>query len=144
MSADEARAIGHRIIEELDRRNLEGVTQLAAADARWHGFAGPEALDTEGYRQMMTAFLQAFPDSRFTLEEVIAEGDRAAVRHTFRGTHQGEFNGIPATGKAVVVSATYTFHLRGGKMTEGWLNADFLGLLQQLGAVPAPGQAATP
>ncbi len=140
MSIDDTRALARRIIDQLDRRNLDGVIDTAAPDARWHGFMTPEPLDSSGYRLVMSALLAAFPDSHFAMEEVIAEPDKAAVRHTFRGTHQGEFQGIPPTGKPVMVPATFTFRASAGKMTEGWLNADFLGLLQQLGVVPAPGQ----
>ena len=140
MSTDDSRALARRIIDQLDQRNLDGVIETAAPDARWHGFMSPEPLDTSSYRLMMSALLAAFPDSHFTLNDVIADGDKASVRHTFRGTHKAEFQGIPATGKSVAVPATFTIHIASGKMTEGWLNADFLGLLMQLGVVPAPGQ----
>ena len=84
----------------------------------------------------MSLYLTAFPDARFTVEDELAEGDRVVSRSTLRGTHQGEFMGIPPTGKPVTVTGMSI-----DRIVEGWLNFDGLGMLQQLGVIPAPGQA---
>ena len=97
----------------------------------------------EGFRQLSAMFNQAFTDVRVEVEQLVAEGDRVADRVVVRGTHQGEFMGIPATGKQVVFTSTNINRLAGGKIAEHWGDVDNLGLLQQLGAVPAPEQATT-
>jgi predicted ester cyclase len=71
---------------------------------------------------------------------MIAEGDKVVQRWTFRGTHQGEFMGIPATGVQVILSAIEIFRLADGKIAEQWVEADNLGSLQQLGVIPALGE----
>jgi steroid delta-isomerase-like uncharacterized protein len=71
---------------------------------------------------------------------VVAQDDQVAVRYTLEGTHQGLFAGVPATGKRVKLSGIAIFRLADGRIAEGWGCADFLGFLQQLGALPAPGQ----
>jgi steroid delta-isomerase-like uncharacterized protein len=141
MTTEETAAVARQMMERLDQRDLDGVLALAADDAVWHGFA-PQPLDNSGYRQAISAFLDAYPDSRFPIDDVIAEGDKVAIRHSLRGTHQAAFQGIPPTGKPVKVSAIATFRVENGKVAETWLNADLLGMLQQLGAIPSPGAAA--
>ena len=83
----------------------------------------------------------AFPDLQFTIEDMVAEGDFVVVRHTTRGTHQGNFRGIPPTGKQVSGTGMFIDRIVNGKAVEQWINGDDLGLLQQLGVVPTPGQA---
>ncbi|HWJ32200.1 MAG TPA: ester cyclase, partial [Gaiellaceae bacterium] len=83
------------------------------------------------------AYRDAFPDLRLTAEQTIAQGDHVAVRWTARGTHQGELFGIPATGKEAIVTGISFDRWANGKIVESWTNWDTLGLLQQLGAVPA-------
>ena len=141
MSTEETAAVARQMMERFDQRDLEGVLALAADDAVWHGFA-PQPLDNAGYRQAISAFLDAYPDSRFSIDDVIAEGNKVAIRHSLRGTHQAAFQGIPPTGKPVKVSAIATFRVQNGKVAETWLNADLLGMLQQLGALPSPDSAA--
>jgi len=74
-------------------------------------------------------------DVRFTIEDLIAEGDRVVVRWRWRATHAGTFNGHPATGKAVSNTGTVIYQLAGDKIVRAWLEADRLGVLQQIGAV---------
>jgi steroid delta-isomerase-like uncharacterized protein len=94
----------------------------------------------EGVKQYVTLFRTAFPDLRATVDDVIAEGDRVVTRWTSRGTHQGELMGIPASGKRVTFSGITINRVSGGKVVEDRTNFDQLGLMQQLGAIPAPGQ----
>jgi predicted ester cyclase len=121
----------------LDGRNLDGVIAHCTPGCRFYGFA-PETLDVDGYKAAMSHLLEAFPDSRFHIDDVVAENDRVAVRHRMQGTHQNPFQGVPATGRRVTVNAIAILHLKEGRSDEIWLNADFLGLMQQLGAIPAP------
>lgn len=89
------------------------------------------------------AYLRAgFPDVHFDVEELLADGDKVTTRWRCRGTHRGEFMGIPATGRAVNVSGMAIHRIADGQLVEGWNNWDALGLLQQLGAASQPAQGA--
>jgi steroid delta-isomerase-like uncharacterized protein len=94
----------------------------------------------DGVRQFFSMFYTAFPDIAYDMHEVLAEGDKAMMYGTMHGTQQGEFMGVPATGKAVAVSAVDIVRFADGKMVEHWGLVDQLALLQQLGVVP-PSQA---
>lgn len=90
-----------------------------------------------GVKQVMRGFVEAFGDFRFTVEDVLAEGDTGVARCTITGTHRGEFMGIRPTGTAVTLSLIDIFRFAEGKVVETWGESDMLGLLQQLGAIPA-------
>jgi steroid delta-isomerase-like uncharacterized protein len=141
----DAKALARRLVEEVwSRGELAVADELVAADYVGHS-SSPETGGTrgrEGYKQYFAARRGAFPDIRFTVEDQVAEGDRVVTRWTARGTHAGEFAGVPPTGRAGVVSGTTTYRLADGKVAECWTNADDLGLLRLIGAVPAPGRAA--
>jgi predicted ester cyclase len=119
----------------LDLHDLDGVVAHYAAGARFHGWA-PDALGVDGYHAFMGALLAAFPDARFPVDDVVAEGDRVAVRHRLVGTHGGPFEGLPPTGRTVEIGAIVLLRFEGGRVAEGWLSADLLGLMQQIGAIP--------
>ena len=87
----------------------------------------------------MAVLRNAFPDGHLTLEDMVAEGDRVAARWTFQGTHRGQFMGIAATDKAVSISGIEIERFAGGRIVEHWEQADIMSLMQQLGAIPAPG-----
>ncbi len=74
-------------------------------------------------------------------EDMIAEGDKVVVRSTFRGTHKGDLMGIPPTGKQVTMPLILIYRIADDKIVEHWMQADALGLLQQLGVIPPMGQA---
>jgi predicted ester cyclase len=93
----------------------------------------------EAYKQLLSVYVTAFPDLQFTIEDMIAEGDTVVVRYTTRGTHQGNFRGIPPTGKQVSGTGMFIDRLVNGKAVEQWFNGDDLGLLQQLGVIPSMG-----
>jgi predicted ester cyclase len=135
MSTEQNKTITRQIFTALNDRDLNGVIAHYAPGCRFHGW-GPESVDVNGYVGAMSAILNAFPDSRFPMEDVVAEGDRVVVRHSLRGTHQAEFQGVPTTDRPVVVNAIVILRYENGKAAELWLNADFLGLMQQLGAIP--------
>ena len=86
----------------------------------------------------MANLREAFPDMHLTIEDTLAEDDKVAVRFTFRGTHKAEFAGIAATDKKVEIGGLEIAHLKDGKVVEHWLNWDVMGLMKQLGALPAP------
>jgi steroid delta-isomerase-like uncharacterized protein len=96
----------------------------------------------DGMKARFRAFREAFRDAAVTVDDVVAQGDKVAVRYTLEGTHHAAFAGIAATGKRVTLSGMAIFRLADGRIVEGWGCADFLGFLRQLGALPAPGSPA--
>jgi len=92
----------------------------------------------EGLKEAYTMFNSPFPDLEFIFEDVIAEDDLVVGRGVISGTHKGEFFGVPATGKKVHWTGTRLFKMKDGKITDGWVNIDMLGLMQQMGVIPAP------
>jgi steroid delta-isomerase-like uncharacterized protein len=90
-----------------------------------------------GYLAIIHMMGGGFPDIQWTLEEMVAEGDKVAARFTMRGTHLGTFFGAPSTGKKIAVQALNICRLSGGQIIEETGQPDLLGLLQQIGAVPA-------
>ena len=97
------------------------------------------APDREGLKAIVHAMRSAFPDLRMTVEDVVAEGDKVVQRRLYEGTHKGELFGIPASGQSVSVSQITVSRVADGKFVEEWAETDFLGMLQQLGVVPAMG-----
>lgn len=136
MSVEQNRTLVQRTFEALNNHNLDGVVSYCAPACRFHGWAA-ETLDAAGYKAAMLAILAGFPDAHFRIDDIVAEGDKVAARHTLQGTHQAEFQGIPATGKKAHVSAIVMFRIENGAAVELWLNADLMGLMQQLGVIPA-------
>lgn len=126
-----------RLFEDVwNRGDFTVLDELIASD--YVGHSPPHEIHgSEGGKQFVSAFRSGFPDIHFMVEDQIAEGDRVAIRWTARGTHQGEFQGIPSTGKQVVVTGIGIFRVANGKLVEGWTNADMLAMLQQLGVLPA-------
>jgi predicted ester cyclase len=86
-------------------------------------------------------FQAGFPDIRVTIEDQLGEGDQVVTRMTFYGTQRGEFQGLPPTGKSVTFTGINIARIEGGKIAELWSEFDALGVLQQLGAIPAPAAA---
>jgi predicted ester cyclase len=124
-----------RHLERTDRRDLDRAAAACAPDVRFHGLGpGPGPLGSAGWKAAMGEFLTAFPDGHFAVDDVLADGDRVAIRHTFRGTHQGVFLGIAPTGRRVSVAAMVLYRVIGAQIAESWWTADLLGLLRQLGA----------
>ncbi|GAC1363046.1 MAG: ester cyclase [Ktedonobacteraceae bacterium] len=135
MSLEETKTLARHHMDLLDQRNLEAACAMYQSDAQCHGFA-PQSLDLNGYQQAMSALFAAFPDSHFIVDDLVTEDDKIVIRHHLQGTHQGAFQGIDPTGKQVNVSAIGILRITNGRIAETWLNADFLGLMQQIGAIP--------
>lgn len=133
-----------RMIEEVFGAGAyELADELVAAGAIGHDPALPESpVGPAGVKEAARGYREAFPDLRMKAEEVVAQGDKVAVRWTARGTHKGELFGIAPTGKQATVTGITIDRWAGGKIAESWTNWDTLGLLQQLGAVPAAMQTA--
>lgn len=105
----------------------------------WVGhFPGMPPLDANGHEMYAKVMETAFPDLDRQIEDMVAEGDRVVVRWTAKGTHLGDFNGIPPTGNFATSSGITIFRVAEGRIVEEWSESDTLGLLQQVGAIPAP------
>lgn len=102
------------------------------------GLETPHA-DLTTIKQTIGELLAAFPDLRSTEDELIVAEDTVVGRRTMRGTHRSEFAGVAPTGSAVTFGGIWLAHLDGGKLQEQWVNFDALGLLRQIGGIPAPG-----
>ena len=142
MSAENNKAVVRRVFEEvINKGNLNVADELIFSDYDYRSPGSPESRGPEGFKQLITMYRTAFPDLHLDVDELIAEGDTVVARWTGRGTHQAELMGIAPTGKQVTVSGVVITHFRGDKAAEDWELIDTLGMLQQLGAVPAPEQA---
>ena len=140
MSTEDNKALVRRFYEEfLNGHDVNQAEELFAPNYVLYFPGGP--MDHERQKQTLTVFRAAFPDLHFTIEDMFAEGDKVATRFTWRGTHQGIFQGIPPTGKQVTVSGIALNRIAEGKLVEDRTELDLLGLMQQLGVIPAPGQA---
>jgi predicted ester cyclase len=112
-----------------------------ANDHVWHGPGGKEARGLKALKELAAGYLRAFPDLRMSIEDQIAEGDRVVTRWTAQGTHKGSLEGIAPTGKAVKVTGIVVDRFAGGKWVEEWESFDELGMMQQIGAIPAASRA---
>lgn len=140
MSVEQNKATFHRWIEEgWNRGDLSAVDRLYTPAYLSHSFPPDFPPDRDGLKQFVTAFRTAFPDLRFTLDDVVGEGEKVIARFTGTGTHRAAFMGIPATGKSFAVSGFLQARFEGGQWAEDWVGWDQLGMLQQLGVVPTPG-----
>lgn len=125
--------------EVVNSQQLDLVYELFAPDYTNHAAPPDLPKGPEGERIFAGMFLAAFPDAHLAIEDIIASGDIVATRTRYSGTHTGDFMGIPATGKAFSVGCMNFFRVRDGKIVDNWSQFDMLGLLQQLGAIPAQG-----
>ncbi len=144
MTAEENKAIARRFVEVLQEFFRTGDVDLmdsVLAENVVQHVSGlpPEAQSLEGFKQLLPALPQAFPDTLFEVEDLVAEGDKVALRFNWTATHQGEFFGIPPTGTRATVTEMHMFRIADGKIVERWGEWDALGLMQQLGAAPPPG-----
>jgi steroid delta-isomerase-like uncharacterized protein len=142
MSA-ENKALVRRYVEEvLNNRNLDLIDKLFAPTFIDHDTSMPDARGPAGVKRLAAMVHGSFPDLHFTVEDMVAEGDKVVYRYSVRGTHQGDFMGIAATGKQFAVTGIHIYRVVDGKLQEEWENWDMLGLLRQLGVVPQPAGAA--
>ena len=140
MSAEEHKAIIRRWIEVWHSRDVDAVKEYLTPEYVRHDPNVPEVRGPDAEQHLMTMYLTALPDLHFTIEDLIAEGDTVVARLTAHGTQHGELFGIPPTHRPVAVTAVDIFRLVDGKIAEQWVTMDALGLMQQLGVIPAPAQ----
>ena len=142
MSADNRANIRRLYDEVWNKRKLEVLSELVSPSHALHGpsFSG-SAIGPEAYKLRVSAFYVGFPDLHWTIEDTVAEKEKVVVCWTFSGTHKGDYMGVPATNKKVSVDGMTIHHMANGRIMDSYSTWDALGLLQQLGAVPAFGEA---
>jgi steroid delta-isomerase-like uncharacterized protein len=133
----------HRLFEELwNKGNLPVADALIAPTYTHHDASTPDVgRGPESEKKRVTLYRTAFPELRLTVEALIAEGESVVARWSCRGAHRGDLSGIAPTGKQFVISGVTVVRFTDGKIVEGWVNWDALGLMQQLGVVPELGKA---
>jgi steroid delta-isomerase-like uncharacterized protein len=133
------KGITRQMIEEVfNKGRLDLIGELVAPEFVGHDPALPQDIaGPDGQREVVSGYRAAFPDLEVTIDDQIAEGDRVVTRWTARGTHTGDLWGIPGTGKQVTVTGTSIDRNQDGRIVETWSHWDALGLMQQLGVVPA-------
>ncbi len=137
MSMTQNEQLARRFFAEQDLRKGPLAPELCAPNYVAHIGSNPP-LDREGHSQFGMMFYAGFPDMYHTVEETFADGDNIAVRFTLRGTHKGNFLGVPPSDKQVTVTANIVMHCVDGKVAELYGEFDALGLMQQIGALPVP------
>ena len=142
--SEENKAVVRRFIEEVwNNGNLDAIDELISEN---HVDHDPAQAGSSGGREGVRAFVEmyrtAYPDTHIEFGELIAEGDLVAGNWTATGTHEGELMGIAPTGRSIKITGMGMDRVRDGKIVESWGNYDALGMLVQLGAIPAPAGAA--
>jgi steroid delta-isomerase-like uncharacterized protein len=138
MSAEQNKATVSKFYEVLDRRDLDALDAIVTADFASHIPGNPGSANLEGFKGFAAGMFEAFPDITHPVGELVAEGNHVAVRITVLGNHRGPLMGMPATGKPMRIEAINLFRFVDGRIAEQWIQADMLGMMQQVGAIPTP------
>lgn len=141
MSAREIKALIRRWFEECNKGEAAFMAvfdELHTADLVIHGGSGEEIRGIKEFKNYCREWLNAFSDLHFTVDDIIVEGDMAATRHAWTGTHKGELQGIPPTNRKVTSWEIEIDRIADGKIAEIWTRYDTLGVMQQLGLASTP------
>jgi steroid delta-isomerase-like uncharacterized protein len=139
MSTQENKTIVHQFLEKVwNAHDVAAADEFFTADFVNHDPASPNVTGVEELKAFARALFAAFPDFHVVIDDEVAEGDKVAKIWTLHATQQGEFQGIPATGKSVTMKGITVYRIANGKIAELTWSYDMLGLLQQLGAIPVP------
>ena len=136
MSNEQNKALVSKLFTEgMNKKNYAIFNEIIAPGFTNHGIPGAQQ-GPEGFRDVIAVFHSAFPDFTVRPEHIIAEGDLVATRGTATGTHNGEFMGVPASGRPVNISYVDFWRVENGKLVENWVQMDSVGIMQQIGATP--------
>jgi steroid delta-isomerase-like uncharacterized protein len=145
VSAEDNKALVRRFVDEVQSGgNTDLIDEICSPEFVNHSAPPGLPADCEGIKIVTAMFRGAFPDSYFSVEDMIAEGDEVVTRKTFHGTHEGEFMGIPPSGRTVNVSLIDVVRISEGQVVEHWSVGDNLGMMQQLGVIPQQGESVEP
>jgi steroid delta-isomerase-like uncharacterized protein len=134
MSTEENKALVRRFWQAGNEHSLKVFDDLMTTDYIQHDTTGDMSVDD--LKAYNTMNFSAFPDINFSIDDIIAEGDRVVTRLTISGTHKGELRGMPPTGKTATITGISIYRISEGKIAEGWVLSDRLGMMQQLGVIP--------
>ena len=134
---EQNKAIVRSNYEAADKNELTTFSEQLASDLVLHYPGMPGPLNREALIQMMNVMFSGLTQRQHVFEDQIAEGDKVATRLTLHAVHTGEFQGMPATGKQIVVPQTAIHRIRDGKIAEVWVSSDDVGMMQQLGLMPS-------
>jgi len=150
MAGDDIKATVRSYIQEVwNHGNWTAIEQLCAPEVRLHLGGSSLAVGSDVHAHLVGGWRSAFPDLVWTIEDMVAEGDKVACRFVGRGSHTGEafptrsLGSIPPSGTRVTVGEIAIYRVADGKVAECWAEVDTLGLMHQLGAIPQPGAAGT-
>jgi steroid delta-isomerase-like uncharacterized protein len=140
--SEQNKAIVRRLFAELwNQGNLSVADEIFAPNYSHHDSSTPDfGLGPDSEKRRLALYRGAFPDLHLTIEDVIAEGETVMTRWSCRGTHKGDLNGLAPTGKRITISGVTVVRVSNGKMAEGYVNWDALGMMQQLGVVSELGK----
>ena len=141
LSSSKQGEINKRIVSQffelLGRHDTERIEQLLVSSAQYSFHpSGMPPLDWNGHKQLLASITLAFPDLHHDIKDMVAEGDKVAVRLNVTGTHKGEFQGIPPSGRKLSLDEMAFLTIVDGRITEGWITSDTMSFMQQIGAVP--------
>lgn len=134
------KAVVQAVYDAIDAQDYERLGELTAEDYVGHVAGFPETFNKDAVFELIRTWYSAFPDYVHVVETMVAEGDRVAVRLTYNATHQGEFEGIPATGNRISYEGAHIVTVVDGKIAEMWVLEDMLSLMSQLGMQLVPAQ----
>jgi steroid delta-isomerase-like uncharacterized protein len=145
-SSSKQEEINKRIVSQffelLGRHDAERMEQLLVSSAQYSFHpSGMSPLDWNAHKQLLAAITRAFPDLHHNIKDMVAEGDKVAVRLNVTGTHKGEFQGIPPSGRKLSLDEMAFLTIIDGRITEGWITSDTLNFMQQIGATPTTSHA---
>ena len=143
--SEQNKQLVRRYVEEVQNQHrLDVMDELFAPNIVNHDIASglPSPQGVEGVKQFFGMMFAAFPDFHAVVEDQVAEGDKVVTRKTVSGTHQGEFMGIPPTGRRMEISVIDVFRVADSRCTDHWSVVDQLGMMQQLGVIPTAEPAA--
>ena len=137
LSVEELKAMARRFVDELQNKGNKAVVyEFMAPEFVYHTAQPPITRDREGIIQEAALLRAAFPDLRYTVDDLLVEGDKGVMHWTIRGTHKGDFFGIAPTQKQIAFSGLILARMKDGKFAEAWSYPDNMSLFQQLGAFP--------
>jgi steroid delta-isomerase-like uncharacterized protein len=137
MSRQENIAAQQRAAEYLSNGDIDSAVEVFAVDAVDHDPAPGQSPGREGFREFFRVLARAFPDARFDPQYLVADDDHVCVAYTLTGTHKGPFHDIPATGQRIEVRGVQVGRFENAQIVERWGSTDELGIMQQIGAIPA-------
>lgn len=139
MSRQQNVAAQESLAENLNSGNIDAAVESFAPDAVDHDPAPGQAPGRDGFRQFFQTLAAAFPDAHIEPAHLVADDEHVSIAYTLTGTHQGEFQGVPASGKRIEVRGMQIGRFENGQIVERWGSTDELGIMHQIGAEQRPG-----